>query len=111
KTSLLPAYLLMGEYDFWSWDLDNGNVKVTLDYWTGRNQVGTAETPTTVETNGRFTTYDWKNADGITLYRYTQTAGRGHSFIPKENRMLWDWFDQWSRDSEKGILCNGVPIE
>lgn len=110
KTSILPGYLLMGEYDFWSWDTTEGFVNMTLNYWLNRNGVGSVEEPTSVKTEGRYTTYEWQNKDGITLYRYTQTAGRGHSFVPEEMQMLWDWFENWSRDAQQGILYNGAPI-
>lgn len=111
KTSTLPVYFLMGEHDYWSWEPTEGNVKVTLDYWLGRNGVGSAEKPTSVKTDGRYTIHEWTNTEGIPMFRYMQTAGRAHSTLPEEMHMFWDWFKNWSRDEAQGIMYNGTAIK
>lgn len=109
-TSVLPIYLLMGEYDLWDWNPVEGIVNVTLDYWINRNHAGSLEEPSIVKFDGRYTNFVWENEEEIPLIRYTQTAGRGHSFLPEELEMIWEWMETYSRDEGQGILYNGTKV-
>ncbi|MFG1679101.1 hypothetical protein ACGFNP_02915 [Nonomuraea sp. NPDC049269] len=53
--------------------------------------------PASEETNGRYLIYKWNNADGVNVVRYGVTKGRGHSTIPEEMRLLWNWYELWKK--------------
>lgn len=50
--------------------------------------------------DGRYLTYEWRNAAGQTVVRYSVTKGRGHSFVPSDAPLLWDWYASWKRDAD-----------
>ena len=98
---VLPFFMLFGEFDFWPYQLSTPAVGNCMTYWINRNDaVGTATTPASEETVGRYVIYKWNNVDGINVVRYGVTKGRGHSIIPDEMRMLWNWYELWQKDAE-----------
>ncbi|MFB4274539.1 PHB depolymerase family esterase [Nonomuraea sp. MTCD27] len=95
---VLPFFLLFGEFDFWPYQLSTPTVGNSMTYWINRNDaLGTATTPASEETNGRYLIYKWNNADGVNVVRYGVTKGRGHSIIPEEMRLLWNWYELWKK--------------
>jgi poly(3-hydroxybutyrate) depolymerase len=98
---VLPYFMLFGEFDFWPYQLSTPAVGNCMTYWINRNDaVGTATTPASEETVGRYVIYKWNNADGVNVVRYGVTKGRGHSIIPDEMRLLWNWYELWQKDAE-----------
>lgn len=101
--SPLPYYQIWGEFDFWPGELAEPrddehaySVNPALAYWIARNGAeGTTTTPATSTRDGRYETYGWNNAAGEEVVKYTITHGRGHSIIPAEMGLLWDWFEGW----------------
>lgn len=101
KIDKMPAYLLFGEHDLWSWDhTEDGPTKNTVDYWLNRNGLGTID-DAVVTKKDRYTTYTWYDENDIPMYKYTQTEGRAHNFIVSEVWELWEeWFLHWKMDTE-----------
>lgn len=101
KIDKMPAYLLFGEHDLWSWDhTEDGPTKNTVDYWLNRNGLGTID-DAVVTKKDRYTTYTWYDENDIPMYKYTQTEGRAHNFIVSEVWELWEeWFSHWKMDTE-----------
>lgn len=101
KIDKMPAYLLFGEHDLWSWDhTEDGPTKNTVDYWLNRNGLGTID-DAVVTKKDRYTTYTWYDENDIPMYKYTQTEGRAHNFIVSEVWELWEeWFLHWKMDIE-----------
>ncbi len=98
---VLPYFLLLGEFDFWPYELSTPTIRDNLTYWINRNDaLGTATTPASEETFGRYLIYKWYNADGVNVVRYGVTKGRGHSIIPEEMRLLWNWYELWKKDPD-----------
>ncbi|WNS77941.1 PHB depolymerase family esterase [Domibacillus sp. DTU_2020_1001157_1_SI_ALB_TIR_016] len=101
KIDKMPAYLLFGEHDLWSWDhTEDGPTKNTVEYWLSRNGLGTID-DAVVTQKDRYTTYTWYDENDIPMYKYTQTEGRAHNFIVSEVWELWEeWFSHWKMDTE-----------
>ena len=98
---VLPFFMIMGEFDFWSYELSNPTIGNCINYWINRNDaVGTATTPASEETVGRQIIYKWNNAAGVNVVRYGFTKGRGHSIIPEEMRVIWSWYELWQKDAD-----------
>jgi len=98
---VLPLFMLFGEFDFWPYQLSTSTVGDSMNYWINRNDaVGTATTPASEETVGRYSIYKWNNAAGVNVVRYGVTKGRGHSIIPDEMKMLWSWYELWQKDAD-----------
>lgn len=98
---VLPFMTLWGEFDFWPWERTSPQVSGTLNYWINRNDaLGTPATPATEENTYRRTVWSWKNAAGTDVVRYGVTWGRGHSIIPEEMPVLWEWFESWQKDAQ-----------
>jgi poly(3-hydroxybutyrate) depolymerase len=96
---VLPFYMTFGEFDFWPYQLSTQAVGSTMTYWINRNHAtGSAQTPASQETVGRHVIHKWNDAYGVNVVRYSVTKGRGHSIIPEEMRMLWDWYQLWRKD-------------
>jgi poly(3-hydroxybutyrate) depolymerase len=97
---LLPFMTLWGEYDFWPWERTSPQVGGMLDYWIGRNDaLGTPAAPAIEETTHRRTVWSWTDAAGTDVVRYGVTWGRGHSIIPEEMPVLWEWFESWRKNA------------
>lgn len=106
--SMVPYYLVWGEFDFWPWQLSEDYVGSTVNYWLQRNKAeGSTTAPASEASNGRFVTSDWNDAAGQNVFRYTLTKGRGHSIIPAEMRLLWDWYQLWQRDADGNVVYVG----
>jgi poly(hydroxyalkanoate) depolymerase family esterase len=101
KIDKMPAYLLFGEYDIWSWDFTrNGQTKNTIEYWLNRNDLGDFD-DAVVTTKDRYKTYTWYDENEIPMYKYTQTKDRAHNFIVSEVWELWEeWFSHWKMDED-----------
>lgn len=109
----VPAFLTMGEYDLWTYDLSREDrTSVAADMWLVKNGLATGENVAEVRVNGASETYDegryhnsvWKNADGIPLFRYAWVTAKDHANLPEENQMLWDeWLSQYTLDPATGI--------
>jgi len=98
---VLPFFMIMGEFDFWSYQLSTTAVGNCINYWINRNDaLGTPTTPASEETIGRYQIYKWNNADGVNVVRYGFTKGRGHSIIPEDMRMIWSWYELWQKDAD-----------
>lgn len=110
----LPYYLIWGEFDFWPGELADPRddehsyaVNPALAYWIARNDAeGTTTTPATESQDGRFETYAWTNSEGEEVVKYTITHGRGHSIIPAEMNLLWDWFERWELSEGQSVPVN-----
>jgi len=97
----LPFMILWGEFDFWPWQLESPGVSDMLNYWINRNDaLGTPTTPATEETVGRRTIWSWQNAEGTDVVKYGVTWGRGHSIIPEEMPVLWEWYESWQKNAQ-----------
>ena len=108
---LLPFYMAYGEFDsvVGPWQLTTPGVANDLTYWINRNHAfGTPTTPASQETVGRYVIYKWNNAAGVNVVRYSVTKGRGHSIIPAEMRLLWDWYDLWQKDANGHNVLTGL---
>lgn len=110
----LPYYMLWGEFDFWTGELAEPRadeafyaLNPSLAYWIERNDAeGTTTTPDTESQDGRFETYAWTNSEGEEVVKYTITHGRGHSIIPAEMKLLWDWFEGWELSEGQSVPVN-----
>lgn len=97
----LPFMTLWGEFDFWPWQRTSPQVDGMLNYWINRNDaLGTPATPATEENTHRRTVWSWKNAAGTDVVKYGVSWGRGHSIIPEEMPVLWDWFEGWQKNAQ-----------
>lgn len=86
-------------FDFWPWQPSSSPVGSGINYWINRNDAqGIAATPASEETVGRRTIWSWKHAEGIDVVKYGVTWGRGHSIIPEEMPVLWDWYESWQKN-------------
>lgn len=55
-------------------------------------------------TANRYRTYTWRN-NGVPLFVWGQTYGRGHNMIPSDLHKIWeDWFSKWQRGSGADTL-------
>jgi Poly(3-hydroxybutyrate) depolymerase len=109
RSAPLPYWLIFGEYDIWPYDVNkNKDVKLTLEYWLDRNGAGTLG-DYAVSKTGRFMTYEWKNAADIPLVRYTVTMNRGHSILPQEMKLIWQWLSQWRKDITGNLVYTPAP--
>lgn len=107
----LPYYLIWGEFDFWPGELAEPRddetayaVNPALAYWIARNKAeGTTTTPASEAQDGRYENYGWTSAAGEEVVKYTITHGRGHSIIPAEMELLWDWFEGWQLTDGKSV--------
>lgn len=98
---MLPFMTLWGEFDFWPWERTSSQVAGMLDYWINRNDAqGTPATPATEENMHRRTVWSWQDAAGTDVVKYGVTWGRGHSIIPEEMPVLWEWFESWQKNSQ-----------
>jgi poly(3-hydroxybutyrate) depolymerase len=98
--STLPFMMLFGEFDFWPWERTAPQVGGMLAYWIQRNHAsGSPADPASEETSARRTVWSWQNAKGLDVVRYGVTWGRGHSIIPEEMPVLWDWYEQWTKNA------------
>ncbi|WP_449397163.1 hypothetical protein [Devosia riboflavina] len=80
-------------------------VNPALAYWIARNKAeGTTTTPALEIQDGRYETYGWTNAAGEEVVKYTITHGRGHSIIPAEMELLWEWFEGWELKDGASVL-------
>ena len=103
RSEQIPMYLILGEHDLWDYSFGenatSAGVRNTLTYWISRNSSGSINSYRSF-VNNRYTNYVWSSTSGIPMVRYTVTAGRGHSFLPDELRMIWDeWFSCWQKDA------------
>lgn len=120
----IPTYAIIGEGDVADmvgtpWDRNVNNLDVWLHYYLKANglagpagEAGALETgsPSAPETDGRFTTYSWRNAQGFPLVQWTQTAFRAHNNIPAESPMLWNYLKLWSlKDGVR--YYGGAPVD
>ena len=97
---MLPFMTLWGQFDFWPWEPTAPQVAGTLTYWINRNDaLGTPTTPATEENTHRRTVWSWKDAAGTDVVKYGVTWGRGHSIIPEEMPVLWEWFESWEKNA------------
>lgn len=109
----VPAFLTMGEYDLWTYDLSKEDrTSAAANMWLLKNGLATKENLEEIRVNGATRTYDegrhhnsvWESADGIPLFRYAWVAFKDHANLPEENQMLWDeWFSQYTLDPDTGI--------
>lgn len=103
---------------------------MTQSYWTQRNGVDfdsyeivekglTADGQLTpaVEYNAentalRYTTYQWKNSQGIPVTSWSQSAGRSHCTAITDYEKVWtDWFVHFTMDSDGNRYYDGTLIE
>ncbi|MBP8718197.1 MAG: hypothetical protein KBI07_03805 [Candidatus Atribacteria bacterium] len=109
--SMMPTYAIIGEGDIeWMTGTLFDDIENDLDQWAAYYLEANGLTlgdGSNIEVNGRFTTWTWKNEQGIPLVKYTQTAYRAHNCIPAEMSMLWDFAKHFSREiAEDGtIIC------
>jgi poly(3-hydroxybutyrate) depolymerase len=109
----LPYYLIWGEFDFWPGELATPSedetsyaVNPALAYWIARNGAeGDNLTPATEVQDGRYETYAWTNEAGEEVVKYTITHGRGHSIIPEEMSLLWNWFEGWRLEDGQSVVA------
>ncbi len=101
KYAVMPVYCILGEGDIefqtgTLWDAVDNNLDKWAAYYLKANNVGPVGDPSKAEVNGRYTTWTWKNAQGIPLVKWTQTAYRAHNNIMAESPILWDYLKLWS---------------
>jgi poly(3-hydroxybutyrate) depolymerase len=64
-------------------------------------------------TANRYRTYTWTR-NGVPLFVYGQSYGRGHNQIPGDVAKIWeDWFSKWQRGTQAGTLLywkDGVGV-
>jgi hypothetical protein len=89
------------------WLINNG--LATADNVAEVRKTGASET----YVDGRFNNSLWKNADGVTLFRYALVTGKDHVNLPAENQLLWnEWFSQITLNPETGVRTfNGQEIK
>jgi len=108
---LLPFYMAYGEFDsvVGAWQLTTPGVANDITYWINRNHAfGTPTTPASQESVGRYVVYTWNNAAGTNVVRYSVTKGRGHSIIPAEMQLLWNWYNLWQKDANGNNVLTTV---
>ena len=55
--------------------------------------------------NGRYSSLEWRTADGAPAYRLCCVSGQAHSWRQNDCRLFWDeWFCRYSRDLESGRI-------
>ncbi len=106
----LPFFMLFGEFDFWPWDPATPTVGDSLAYWIDRNDaLGSPTSPASTEWVGRYDLYHWTGADGVETVRYGVTRGRGHSIVPDEMNLLWDWYRLWRKAPDGSNVRADAP--
>lgn len=96
---LLPMLLMVGEFDNSPWQLETSSYGAAINYWIHRNDaLGTISSPASERSTYRRTVWSWANAQGTDVVRYGVTWGRGHSIIPEEMQVLWDWYELWEKN-------------
>jgi poly(3-hydroxybutyrate) depolymerase len=97
----VPTFCFLGEGDIGMmtgtlWDDTVNMLDGWAEYFLEANQVGPLGDGSNVETNGRFTTWTWKNEQGFPLFKVGRTSYRAHNCIPAEMPLLWDFMKHWS---------------
>lgn len=116
-TDRIPIWMTMGEYDLWSYSLEEDtSVTASIDRWLVRNEITDAENAKKTRTSGASeTTQDgryhctvWKNGQGTPMVRYDWIEKKDHMNTPEENFRFWDqWFSRWHL-TEDHIRCYSV---
>ena len=111
-TARIPVWMTMGEYDLWSYRLeDETGLTAGIDAWLQRN--GLADERSAREkrlsgadesyTDGRHHVSLWKDGQGQPMLRYDWIEMKDHMNTAEENLRFWDeWFSHWSL-GESGI--------
>lgn len=110
---IIPLYMIFGEKDIDAYDFTNKENKTytAVDYWTTRNKLSGVMEWSDYSKEGRYHTYNWKNADGIPLFRYGWTEARKHNNLHAESKLLWeDWFSHWTMDENNVRYYNAKAV-
>lgn len=116
----IPVYMTMGEYDLWSYSLEEDSILTQgIDLWLVRNGMAAEENAKEMRLFGAAETFVvnrhhctvWNDAQGIPMIRYDWIHMKDHMNTPDENHMFWDeWFCSWTLEKEKGRCYEGRAI-
>lgn len=117
----IPVYMTMGEYDLWSYRLEEETgLTRGIDLWLVRNGLTEEDRAKEKRTHGADETFIsgrhhcaiWKNAAGIPMVRYDWIAMKDHMNTADENNLFWDeWFSKWTMEKDKGRCYEGHCFE
>lgn len=112
--SVVPTFIMMGEYDLWDTDILSGeDTLVSLGADEVLKRVGLASPDNVREVrmhgassswkDGRFCNLVWKNHQGVPLFRYSVIDEHCHAITPIECRAAWyEWMSQFRLDHRTG---------
>jgi hypothetical protein len=112
---MIPNYCIIGEGDIGMmtgtlWDGTENMLDGWASYYLEANGVGPLGDGTNINTNGRFQTWTWANAQGFPLFQVGRTLYRAHNCIPAEMPLLWDFLKHWSY--KNGVrYYDGVQVD
>lgn len=99
--ALVPDYCIIGEGDIEMmtgtlWDTTDNMLDGWAAYYLKANGAGPLGDGSNLQTDGRFQTWTWNNAQGFPVFRVGRTRYRAHNCIPAEMSLLWDFMKHWS---------------
>lgn len=107
-TAPVPVWMTMGEYDLWSYRLeDETGLTAGIDRWLIRNGLADEATAREKRQNGADERYVdgrhhvtvWTDKQGQPRVRYDWIEKKDHMNTPEENRRFWnEWFSRWAFD-------------
>ena len=97
----IPTYAIIGEGDIdgmtgTPWDNKVNQLDLWLEYYAKVNRISSFGTDSMAETDGRFITSTWKDAQGFPMVKWTKTLYRAHNNIAAEMPLLWEYMKHWS---------------
>lgn len=101
SNQMIPNYCIIGQGDIEMmtgtlWDETENMLDGWADYFLKVNGVGPLGDGSNLETEGRFQTWTWSNAQGFPLFKVGRTLYRAHNCIPAEMPRLWEFLKHWS---------------
>lgn len=105
----VPVFLTMGEYDLWSYSLEEASeLTDAVDAYLMDNDLADEEHVAEVRrrgaeecVHGMYHDYIWRDADGVPRVMYSWIKGWGHVNLLQPNIRFWDeWFSKWSLDED-----------
>lgn len=110
---VVPIFATMGEEDgIFPGGWGTADAEKTVRYWTARNRTRESWDSYTYMDGGKkcslrydgITSYFFRNAQGVTVLRLAEAAGKAHAVWPSECFTVWDeWFSRFRKDR------NGEP--
>ena len=109
----MPVWFMKGQYDGEDGaSLAEGTLSAqTASYWSAFNGTAAASAGK-ADASGTFVTYDYQNAQGIPLVRFTEVKNSPHAYLPEEAEMIWDdFFTHFTLNADGTRSYDGKTVE